>query len=122
MERTYVEDKTFEKINFTEKSFAKGDYEGCSFINCDFSNTDLSNINFSECSFIGCNLSMAKLIKTAMQEIVFRDCKLLGLRFDDCSDFLFAVQFDNCTLNLTSFFKRRLKNTNFKNSVLQEVD
>jgi uncharacterized protein YjbI with pentapeptide repeats len=57
-----------------------------------------------------------------MQDISFKDCKLLGLRFDDCSDFLFAVQFNNCSLNLSSFYKRKLKNTKFRNSILREVD
>jgi len=46
----------------------------------------------------------------------------LGLHFEDCSDFLFSVSFDNCILNLSSFYKRKLKKIIFKNTSLQEVD
>jgi fluoroquinolone resistance protein len=65
---------------------------------------------------------MAKLEKTALKGIQFKDCKLLGVHFENCDEFLFAVNFENCILNLCSFYKRKLKKTNFKNSSLREVD
>jgi len=122
MERIYIEEKKFEKIDFTVNVLAEADYENCSFTNCNFSNTDLSKMNFSECGFVDCNISLAKLTKTAFRDVGFKGCKLLGLHFDDCNEFLFEVDFDHCLLNLSSFYKRKLKKTNFKNSSLQEVD
>jgi len=122
MERTYIEDKDFEQIDFSVKKLAEGDYENCVFTNCNFSNTDLSRISFSECSFLDCNLSMVKLTGTTLRDIQFKGCKLLGLHFEDCSDFLFTVSFENCILNLSSFYKRKLKKTIFKNTSLHEVD
>lgn len=122
MSKTFIEEKTFEKADFTENALPKGDYENCRFINCDFSNSDLSNVNFADCEFSGCNLSLAKIPKTAFKNVKFRNCKLLGLRFDSCNDFLFAVYFENCILNISSFYKLKLKGTNFINSSLQEVD
>jgi fluoroquinolone resistance protein len=65
---------------------------------------------------------MAKLTKTAFKDIKFKTCKLLGLHFSDCSDFLFSVDFDDCILRLSSFYRLKLKKTKFKNSNLQEVD
>ena len=62
MHQTYIEERTFKKIDFKENPLIKGEYENCSFINCDFSNTDLSEIVFSECEFTDCNLSLVKLI------------------------------------------------------------
>ena len=67
-------------------------------------------------------MSMAKLTKTAFRDCVFTGCKLLGLHFDHCNDFLFAASFDNCILNLSSFYKLKIKKTAFKNSTLHEVD
>lgn len=122
MERIYVEEETFDKIDFTEKPLAKGHYENCSFSNCNLSNADLSGIHFSECTFTGCNLSLAKLGSTKLHDIKFKDCKLLGLRFDHCDDFLFSVHFDDCILKLSSFYKRKLKKTVFRNTNLQEAD
>ena len=99
-----------------------GDYEYCTFINCDLSSMDLPGLHFTECEFNGCNKSMAKLAKTTFNEVKFIGCKLVALHFEDYNEFLFSVAFDHCQLTLSSFYKRKLKNTTFKNSTLQEVD
>ena len=122
METKYFEDQLFEKIDFAEQLLAKGDYENCQFMHCHLSNADLSHINFTDCQFTNCNISLAKLINTTLNNIVFNDCKLLGLHFDSCSEFLFTVTFNNCQLDLSSFFKRKMKNTRFQQSSLREVD
>lgn len=122
MRKNFVEDQHFEQIDFTQKAWEKGDYEKCTFTDCDFSNARLTDTRFAECTFIRCNLSMVKLNQTALQDIHFKSCKLLGIDFDVCENFLFAVAFDGCTLNHASFIKMKLKNSKFENSMLQEVD
>ncbi|MGZ3920588.1 MAG: pentapeptide repeat-containing protein [Bacteroidia bacterium] len=120
--KTYIENKTFERIDFTVNRLEIAEYEKCNFINCNFSNTNLSQIYFSECCFTGCNMSVAILSKTSLRNIKFKDCKLLGLHFHNCNEFLFSVAFENCILNLSSFFKLKLKKTKFINCSLHEVD
>jgi uncharacterized protein YjbI with pentapeptide repeats len=44
------------------------------------------------------------------------------LHFENCDQFLFEVDFDKCILNLSSFYKWKLKKTRFKDSNLSEVD
>jgi uncharacterized protein YjbI with pentapeptide repeats len=122
MERTYIEHQIFEKLNFSENPIAKGEYEHCTFVNCNFANADLTNRNFTACEFMGCNLSMSKFGKTVMSDVHFKDCKLLGLTFENCNEFLFSITVEHCTLNLSSFYKMNLKKTTFKHSSLQEVD
>ncbi|MEP7256903.1 MAG: pentapeptide repeat-containing protein, partial [Flavitalea sp.] len=65
METFFMEEKIFDKTDFTQKPLMKGEYENCTFITCDFLNADLTDFEFSECEFLGCNLSLAKLTKTA---------------------------------------------------------
>ena len=65
---------------------------------------------------------MAKLGKTALKDVRFKDCKLLGLHFEHCKELLFAVGFDHCILNLSCFYNWKLKKTIFKDCSLQEVD
>jgi fluoroquinolone resistance protein len=122
MGKEFIEEKTFEKEDFTLTPLAKGEYEYCNFISCNFSNGDLSGNKFLECKFAGCNMSLAKLNKTAFRDIVFKDCKMLGLNFENCDQFGFTVSFDNCMLNHSSFYQIKLKKTKFKDSKLQEVD
>jgi fluoroquinolone resistance protein len=118
----YIEDKEFEKINFAEEELPKGEYDRCVFTGCVFTETTLSGSIFSECTFTGCNLSMSKLSRTTLKEVTFKDSKLLGVRFDNCSNFLFTVHFDNCMLNLSSFYKRNLRKTIFRNCSMRESD
>lgn len=87
--------ETFEKIDFTEKPLARGEYEECIFLQCNFSDSDLSNIHFYDCSFRGCNLSLAALSNNTMSDVKFRDCKLLGLHFELCNPIMFSVSFEN---------------------------
>jgi uncharacterized protein YjbI with pentapeptide repeats len=121
MQPTCIENKKIEKIDFSKEKLAL-EYDHCTFINCNFSNVNLSRIVFVGCEFSGCNLSMAGLTQTALQDIKFKDCKLMGLHFENCKDFLFAADFDNCVVQLASFYKVKLKKTVFKNCMLHEVD
>ncbi len=118
----YFENEDYLKIDYTVSPMPKGKYENCRFVNCNFLNADFSTVHFTECEFVGCNLSMAKLSQTSLCSIQFKDCKMLGLHFDHGNEFLFAVAFDNCQLNLSSFFGLKLKKTIFKNTTLHEVD
>jgi len=117
-----VENKRFEKENFSDQKFARGEYENCRFKDCNFSGSDLSDLTFIDCEFELCNLSMTKARNTALKTVRFLNCKLLGFNFSDCNNFLLSVNFENCLLNLASFFKLKLKATKFKNCNLQEAD
>lgn len=122
MEKAYITEKIFEKIDFQNNPLAKGEYENCHFQKCDFSNSDLSECRFIDCEFLECNLSMSKLEKTALLNILFKDSKMLGLHFDDCNIFGLSFRFENCILNHSTFYKLKIKNTVFKNVQLRETD
>ena len=122
MEQIYIEEKTFDKNNFTMNPLTKGEYENCVFKGCDFSNTDLSEVKFIKCEFLGCNLSLANLLKTTFRDVKFKDCKMLGLLFYNCNEFGLNVNFDSCNLNHSSFYQRKIRKTSFINSLLNEVD
>jgi fluoroquinolone resistance protein len=122
MNQVFIEEKTFDKIDFTQTSLERGEYEHCTFISCDLSKLDLPDTIFSECEFIRCNLSLVKLAETALRDVKFKDCKMLGIDFENCNEFGFAVYFEGCTLDRASFTRSKLKKTVFKNSNVQEVD
>ena len=115
--------KTFKNQNFDKhQTLERGEYENCTFNNCNFSGQYFSNNIFRECNFISCDLSMMLIENAVLNDVKFKDCKLLGVKFNKCSDFLFSVHFENCILNLSSFYKLKLKKIIFKNCKLQEVD
>ena len=53
---------------------------------------------------------------------MFKDCKMLGARFDDCSKFGLELRFENCNLSHCSFYQVNLKKAVFKNTQLIEAD
>lgn len=111
-----------EKEDFQLNAFLTGEYENCIFSQCNFSSVNLSLSVFIDCEFINCNLSLMKLQDTAFRNVKFVDCKMLGLRFDITNDFGFEVSFSNCNLANSIFWKKRLKDTLFKDCNLSEVD
>jgi fluoroquinolone resistance protein len=120
--KTYFENDKFQGINFSQDSFVIGEYEKCTFENCIFTKANLSEIIFSNCVFINCDLSLAKVNNTAIRDIKFKGCKLLGLHFEDCNQFGLAATFEDCILNLASFYKVNLKSFGFTNCSLIETD
>lgn len=122
MEQLYIEEQTFEKIDFSREPLKKGEYEGCSFKYCDFGDSDLKEVRFIDCVFLECNLSTARLHNTALQDIQFNHCKLLGIHFEECKSFGFAVKFKHCQLDHSTFYQVSLAKAAFSNCRLHEVD
>jgi fluoroquinolone resistance protein len=122
LERPYLGDQAFEKIQGREGLPARGEYERCSFAQCDFSEADLSDSRFVDCVFSGCNLSLVKVAHTALQDVRFSGSKLVGVSFELCRAFGLSVGFDGCILDHSSFAGLRLKKTAFRTCQLHEVD
>src|SRR5438046_3092202 len=121
MQNVYIQDKIFNKEDYTNNPLTKARYENCIFNNCNFAECNLSDLEFTECEFNTCNLSLAKLNKASFREVKFKDSKLLGLRFDNCNEFGLSFSFENCQLSHSSFYKTNVKKTVFKSVLLQEV-
>lgn len=116
------EEKKYKGIDFKKQKIEKGEYIDCIFENCSFSGSDLTDINFIDCEFKECDMSMANLTNASLQNISFKNCKLLGLHYESCKDLMFSVSFENCLLNLSSFYRRNLQKMCFEACQLNEVD
>jgi len=118
----FIEDKHIRDKKYSENELIIAEYGGCSFTNCNFSNANLSEIVFTECIFEDCDLSLANLTNTTFGDVEFKNCKLLGIRFDTCNKMSLSFNFSNCNLNFASFFKLKLKKMLFDNCSLEEVE
>ncbi|NDF60274.1 MAG: pentapeptide repeat-containing protein, partial [Crocinitomicaceae bacterium] len=63
-----------------------------------------------------------QLTNTQLNDVAFKDSKILGVHFEECSDFLFSVSFDTCNLDYSTFYKKKLVQTTFNQSSLKQVD
>lgn len=122
MENNYRADETFKDMDFTSDPLSVGEYEACEFKNCNLSGCNLTDIKFIDCVFTETDLSLAKLNYTSLRDAVFTNCKMLGLRFDNCNEFGLSFRFTGCNLNDSSFYKTILKKTRFKDSTLHNAD
>jgi uncharacterized protein YjbI with pentapeptide repeats len=122
MKDFFVEDKTYSNLDLTKDKLEKGEYYNCIFKNCNFFEEDLSAFVFENCEFIECNLSSVKFINTSLQEVNFKHCKIFAVMFSDANNVLISLNFDNCNLSFSSFFKLKLSGSKFIECNLQEVD
>ncbi len=115
-------DQVFSDLNPSKDPLPYGEYDGCTFKDCDFSSAHFINFLFIDCTFIHCNLSNAHIGGCLFRDVSFRNCKMLGLRFDTCKDVGMVLKFEDCVLNHSSFFQKKLKKTPFVNTQLKGVD
>ena len=64
---------------------------------------------------------MTKLSGTSLKGVHFKNCKLLGIQFKECDDFLFNVNFQECVLDYSSFANKKMPKTKFNSCSLREV-
>ena len=121
MEQKLHENKTFKAIIQTGLVFKGIEFEECVFTDCDFSDSQFMNGKFANCEFIGCNLSMTKFGGTTINEVSFKDCKLLGINFSDSVDFMFSVEFEKCVLDYCSFMGKKMVKTKFLDSSIKHA-
>jgi uncharacterized protein YjbI with pentapeptide repeats len=122
MPESYFTETTYRGIDFSSAGIPAGAYEDCRFLNCVFTGCNLSSYRFSDCEFQDCDLSNTVVADTALQEVIFRNCKLLGIDFSESRLFRFKVNFVNCQLNWASFQALPMKGTRFENCQLIETD
>ncbi|RZJ28979.1 MAG: pentapeptide repeat-containing protein [Flavobacterium sp.] len=115
-------DRTFEKIIRNDAKIGGREFDGCIFKNCDFSNSVFSECVFIDCEFSDCNLSNVKLPATGLKTVSFKNSKLLGIRFDECEDFLFNVSFQQSALDYSWFINKKMQKTAFSGSSLKGVN
>jgi uncharacterized protein YjbI with pentapeptide repeats len=121
MEEVYYYQETFNKVVALQQFLTNKEFEDCSFTNCDFANSHFSSTSFTDCVFTDCNLSLIQLKNSGLKNVHFVNCKLIGIAFHEADDFLFQVQFTDCTLDFASFSYKKMPKTQFTTCSLKEV-
>lgn len=116
------EQKSFEDIDYSEKILTDTEFYKCNFHNCNFTKSDFSDIDFIDCNFTDCNFTLTILKNSGLKDIQFNKCKIMGIDFSICNNFLFTVHFNECHLDNSTFHSKKMKKTNFINCSLKEVD
>ena len=116
-----IVDKKIEKESWKEEERENYEYEHCVFKSCDFTQATFLSNSFIDCEFYDSNLALTNLTRSILNGVKFVNCKILGVKFDLCNDFIFDVSFEDCILDYSSFVRRKMPNTKFKNCSLKGV-
>ncbi|MDY0116929.1 MAG: pentapeptide repeat-containing protein [Sulfurimonadaceae bacterium] len=116
----------FEKINLSQTTIKKAEFEECTFIACDFSETFFHSCRFIDCRFLNCNLSLMKLTDTTMSGCEFMACKMIGIDWTMCDwkSLLSSetLEFRDSILNDSNFFGLKLDGLVMKKCSVKDVD
>ncbi|GAA0124918.1 pentapeptide repeat-containing protein [Clostridium sp. CTA-19] len=109
--------------NIKESKFLiEKNFEQCEFLNCDFLQGDFSCSTFEDCIFKECNLALINVDDTKFRNVTFEGCKIVGINFTKCDNFILDVKFFESLINSCNFSRLSLKKTSFKGSIIKECD
>lgn len=118
----YLSDESFKTKKLSDITDGPTEFEACVFTNCDFSDSDLSDYKFIECEFKDCDLSNVKVSHAMFNDIQFGQCKMLGIQFDTCKEFGFAIRCKDCQIDHSVFYQMDLKRSHFENCHAHGID
>lgn len=118
----YCENQIFTQLKIEDMPKSPVEFFNCQFNNCNFERMNFSDYVFDRCIFNGSNLALANVTNAKLMNVVFNDCKVEGVRFDQCDPFILEVYFDRCLLRNCSFSDLNMKKCKFENSQILESD
>ncbi|MFH0733118.1 MAG: pentapeptide repeat-containing protein [bacterium] len=121
IDEQYFTEKKFYKLELQETELREKEFYKCEFIKCNFLKSKLYNCDFEDCSFENCDISLWKLKNTKLIDVVFTECKLIGVDWTEVLKPLKA-NFYNSILNNNSFYALNLNLIKMINCNLHDVD
>lgn len=108
-EETEYVAKVFNQINISGTTLTDKVFDGCTFRECDFSETVFHKCKFIDCQFVMCNLSVCKVLYSKFSDVVFDECKMVGVDWTQAAWSSLALSspltFRQCILNDSSFYR-----------------
>lgn len=128
----FNDDKVFRSLDLSQASCIGCSFNNCTFEHCTFIDSSWRTAQFHSCTFISCNINFVQLEGCLLQDVVFQECKLVGLEFCKCNKTFLSISIKQCVLlncnvsdldlRKTSFHKSNLKDCSFTNTNLTEAD
>jgi len=106
--------------NWTDGILEGVEFYDCKFNQCVFERTVFRDCAFENCEFESCDLTLASIVGSTFNPVVFRNCKLHGIAWHQAG-FSFDTSFLDCQLDYSSFFGMKLNKLRFNGSRLTEV-
>jgi len=113
--------KIFDKIIYKDVIVKEKEFTKCKFINCDFTNISFKDCYFEDCVFENCNLTTLKVNYSRFLDVVFKDCKMIGIVWDEAS-MPFSITCEDSNISYSSFFGMKLKRMKIHKCIAHDVN
>ena len=118
--------ENFVGLDLTDQNMVCKVFEDCTFTDCNFSEATFKECKFIDCQFSKCNLSVVKLGYSKFMDVVFDECKLVGVDWTRASwSSVVAsspIKFHKCIINDSSFFGLVLEELVIEDCKAHDVD
>lgn len=119
-------DILFENVTINSDKVSDKQFYNCQFKRCDFTDTEFNHCRFEESTFTDCNLSLLKVTGSKFRNVMFKTCKLIGIDWTRANwpniQISSTMDFDECSLNDSSFFGLCLIEIKMEGCQIQGVD
>lgn len=123
---TYVDDAEFKNQDYANQEIKGKEVRDSVFKGCSFASAALKDCTFRGCRFVGCDLSMVSVKNSQLSNVEFVGCKLIGINWTEAiwekGGLFRAVDFDDCSLNYSTFFGLKLPKLKLIKCIAREVD
>ena len=118
----FISNRIFNKFDELDPIIQGNTYEDCTFQSCDWGDANLSGDVFADCIFIECSFNANATLLTSFQSVKFERCKIMGLKFSDCSQLLLEMKFSDSKVEYCGFQNLKTQNLDFNACSLLDAD
>lgn len=102
-------DRTFCDVACQQGHFAQMEFANCILERCRLSGGVFDSCRFEACTFKDCDLSVIKLPNTALVDVRFEGCKMIGIDWTLLNPRFLRMGFDRCLLSNSTFARMDLR-------------
>lgn len=117
---------SFNGLDLSKKEVCSKEFESCDFKKCNFNEAMLKKCKFVSCGFTECDLSVVKLGYSQFRDVVFDECKIIGVDWTRASwpgsALSVSLKFHKCIVDDSSFFGLRLEEMVMEGCRARDVD
>jgi len=116
----------FDNLDLAEQEISSKVFEECTFTNGNFKETVFRSCKFVDCKFEKCDLSIVKLNYSRFSDVVFEECKMIGVNWTTVAwpNFTMCapIKFFRCILNDSTFLGLSLEEIVIEACKAHDVD
>ena len=121
-----IEEAEFKNQDYTGAQFSFKEIDEVTFTRCNFANAVFNECQFRNCRFVHCDLSRVQMRHSRFEDVQFENCQMVGINWTEASwqkgGFFRLIDFDDCTLNYSTFFGLKLPKMKMLKCMAREVD